>query len=468
RCGPLIDLCKGPHVPSSGVIKAFEATKVSSSYFLADAANDSLQRVYGVSFPDTKLMKEYKKRMEEAAKRDHRRVGVEQELFFFSELSPGSAFFLPNGARMYNRLVELMRSEDRKRGYQEVVSPNIFKSALWKTSGHWEHYQDDMFTFDCEGERFGLKPMNCPGHCVLFGHRIRTFKEMPLRMAEFGVLHRNELSGTLSGLTRVRRFAQDDAHIFCRPDQLQAEVLGCLDLMRFVYELFGLEFALELSTRPKKFMGEIEVWDRAEAELKTALDSFVGPSKWKLNPGDGAFYGPKIDIHVRDALGRNFQCATVQVDFQLPIKFDLHYQADNGEMVRPVIVHRAILGSLERFMGIIVEHLGGRWPLWLSPRQIAVLTVMNVPELNEYAEKVRARFHEEGFDIDLDAGGDKINKKVRNAEVRHYNYIFVIGRSEVANGTVNVRSGVSNEVLGEVPLEQQLSAMLDMVRRRAI
>lgn len=328
RCGPLIDLCRGPHVPHTGRVKAFEVMKNSASYFLGDAKNDSLQRIYGVSFPDKKALDEHRHMLEEAAKRDHRKIGQEQELFFFHEKSPGSCFFLPHGMIIFNALQAFLRNEYWVRGYQEVGSPNMFSSSLWKQSGHWQHYKDDMFTFEADKEQWGLKPMNCPGHCLLFGHRERSYRELPMRIADFGVLHRNEASGALTGLTRVRRFQQDDTHIFCTEAQVEEEILALFDFLRTVYGKFGFTFIMKLSTRPEKALGDVATWDRAEDQLKKALDDFVskGGSQWELNPGDGAFYGPKIDITIKDALNREFQCATIQLDFQLPQQFNLEYR----------------------------------------------------------------------------------------------------------------------------------------------
>lgn len=323
RCGPLIDLCRGPHIRHTGKVKAIKVTKNSSTYWEGNANAESLQRVYGISFTDTKQLKEWEKFQEEAAKRDHRKIGREQELFFFHEMSPGSCFFQPRGAHIYNTLVEFIRSEYRKRGFQEVVTPNMYNCKLWQTSGHWQHYADNMFSFDIEKETFALKPMNCPGHCMIFDVRCRSWRELPLRMADFGVLHRNELSGALTGLTRVRRFQQDDAHIFCTNEQIGDEVLGALEFLKHVYGVFGFTFDLCLSTRPEKYLGDLAVWDQAEKDLASSLDGFG--AKWTINPGDGAFYGPKIDITIRDALRRSHQCATIQLDFQLPIRFNLNY-----------------------------------------------------------------------------------------------------------------------------------------------
>eukprot|EP00357_Protocruzia_adherens_P032033 CAMPEP_0115010416 /NCGR_PEP_ID=MMETSP0216-20121206/23305_1 /TAXON_ID=223996 /ORGANISM="Protocruzia adherens, Strain Boccale" /LENGTH=602 /DNA_ID=CAMNT_0002378631 /DNA_START=38 /DNA_END=1842 /DNA_ORIENTATION=- len=324
RCGNLIDLCTGPHIPHTGKVKAMECTKNSSTQWLAKEGNDQLQRVYGISFPTKKELTEWKHFQEEAAKRDHRNVGKQQNLFMFHQWSPGSAFFMPQGAHVYNKLMDLIRKEYAVRGYTEVVSPNMYNCDLWKCSGHYQHYKDDMFIIDVDEQEFGLKPMNCPGHCLMFDNTIRSYKELPIRYADFGVLHRNEISGALSGLTRVRRFQQDDAHIFCTQDQIMQEVLGCLDFLAYIYGLFGFDFELALSTRPEKALGDVELWNVAEEQLAKALDAFGKP--WKVNPGDGAFYGPKIDIKLFDALRRQHQCGTVQLDFQLPIRFNLQYR----------------------------------------------------------------------------------------------------------------------------------------------
>uniref|UniRef100_A0A8C7CPM7 threonine--tRNA ligase n=1 Tax=Oncorhynchus kisutch TaxID=8019 RepID=A0A8C7CPM7_ONCKI len=422
RCGPLIDLCRGPHVRHTGKIKALKIHKNSSTYWEGKADMETLQRIYGISFPDPKMLKEWERFQEEAKNRDHRKLGREQDLFFFHDLSPGSCFFLPKGSYIYNSLVDFIRSEYRKRGFQEVVTPNIYNSKLWQTSGHWQHYSDNMFSFEVEKEVFALKPMNCPGHCLMFDHRPRSWRELPLRMADFGVLHRNELSGALTGLTRVRRFQQDDAHIFCTMDQIEEEIKGCLDFLRTVYDCFGFSFKLNLSTRPEKFLGEPAVWDQAEKQLENSLNEFG--EKWVLNPGDGAFYGPKIDIQIKDAIGRYHQCATIQLDFQLPIRFNLTFVSHDGDdKQRPVIIHRAILGSVERMIAILTENYGGKWPLWLSPRQVMVVPVG--PTLDDYAQKIRDDFHRGGLmtDVDCDASCT-LNKKIRNAQLAQYNFIL--------------------------------------------
>ncbi|KAF2838487.1 threonyl-tRNA synthetase [Patellaria atrata CBS 101060] len=511
RCGPLIDLCRGPHVPHTGRIKAFQIMKNSASYFLGDSNNDSLQRIYGVSFPDKKMMEEHKKYLEEAAKRDHRKIGKEQELFFFHEWSPGSCFMLPHGMIIYNTLMAFLRSEYWKRGYQEVQSPNMYNSELWKRSGHWQHYQEDMFTFEVEKAKWALKPMNCPGHCLMFRHRDRSYKELPLRMADFGVLHRNEASGALTGLTRVRRFQQDDCHIFCEESQIKQEMNGLFDFLRTVYGKFGFTFKMKLSTRPEKFLGDVETWDKAEATLAAALDDFTaqGGSKWELNPGDGAFYGPKIDITISDALKREFQCATIQLDFMLPRRFSLEYvtselaakpketatpkakapeekAAEQAQeplkdaskdvekeltpgCARPVMIHRAIYGSFERFIAILTEHFAGKWPFWLSPRQILIVPV--AAACNDYVVEVQSKLRGEGFHADIDISGNTMNYKIRAAQLHQYNFIFVLGAQERDSSSVNIRNrdDQATQAKGElIPLDEAIQKLKVLRDLRAV
>lgn len=484
RNGPLIDLCRGPHVPDTGRIEAFSILKNSASYFLGSQENDSLQRLYGISFPDKKRMAEHKKFLEEAAKRDHRRLGQEQELFFFHPLSPGSAFWLPHGARIYNTLQSYVRDQYWKRGYEEVHTPNMYNADLWKQSGHWDYYKDDMFIIDVDKTKFALKPMNCPGHCLMFGHRERSHRELPIRYADFGVLHRNEASGALSGLTRVRRFQQDDAHIFCREDQIKAEMDDLFDFLKEMYGLLGFTFKLKLSTRPDKFLGEIETWDRAETMLKESLDEMSAKTGgvWELNEGDGAFYGPKIDVKVLDSLRREWQVATFQLDFMNPQSFNLEYVVGEAPVAkkeqevkpetskpkaeeatkeaegdkakggysreknmrpltagcaRPVMIHRAMAGSIERFTGILCEHFGGKWPFWVSPRQIMVIPVGK--GFFDYAEEVRSIFHGQRMFVDVDTSGNTLQKKIRSAQLAQYNFVFVVGDEEMRGRQVNVR-----------------------------
>jgi len=475
RCGPFVDLCKGPHLPTTGRVKAVAVTKTSSSLWLGKQGNDELQRVYGITFEDKKDLASWKKLQEEAAKRDHRTIGVQQELYFFDELSPGSCFFLPHGCRIYNRLMDIIRQQYFQRGYNEVVTPNMYNLKLWETSGHAAKYKENMFCFPIEGQEFGLKPMNCPGHCLMFKHRNRSYRELPMRLADFGVLHRNELSGALTGLTRVRRFQQDDAHIFCMVSQIKQEVAGVLDMISTVYDYFGMTFALKLSTRPESALGDREIWDKAEALMTEALNEFKEKTghAWTLNPGDGAFYGPKIDVQVFDALKRPHQCATVQLDFVQPMRFDLKYQAGGpgadgdgeakakGDAIyeRPVMVHRAVLGSVERMIAILCEHYAGKWPFFLSPRQAMIVPVSKAYE--PYACQVQTKLHAAGHFVDVDLSHRTLPRMVRDAQMAQYNYILVVGKEEEEGGSVSVRprgadpSGHSKKTIDEMLAEMQ-------------
>ncbi|XP_074210211.1 threonine--tRNA ligase 2, cytoplasmic isoform X1 [Camelus bactrianus] len=465
RCGPLIDLCKGPHIRHTGKIKAIKIFKHSSTYWEGNPAMEALQRVYGISFPDNKMMTAWETLQEEARNRDHRNIGKEQELFFFHDLSPGSCFFLPKGAFIYNTLMEFIREEYHQRNFTEVLSPNIYNSKLWEASGHWQHYIENMFTFGIEKDTFALKPINCPGHCLMFAHRPRSWREMPIRYADFGVLHRNELSGTLSGLTHVRRFQQDDAHIFCTVEQIEEEIKGCLQFLQSIYSTFGFSFQLTLSTRPENFLGEVEIWDEAEKQLQNSLMEFGKP--WKMNPGDGAFYGPKIDVKIKDAIGRSHQCATIQLDFQLPKRFNLTYVSKDGhDKKNPVIIHRAILGSLERMIAILSENYGGKWPFWLSPRQVMVIPVG--PTCENYALQVSSEFFAEGFmaDVDLDHSCT-LDKKIRNAQLAQYNFILVVGEKEKANNAVNVRTR-DNKIHGEISVASAMDRLKNLKTSRTL
>lgn len=488
-CGTLIDLCTGPHVPSSGVIDSYKTAKNSGSYWLGRQDLDSLQRVYGVSFTTSKELKEYEKAMEEAEKRDHRVIGRQNELFFFNNISPGSCFYFPDGTYVYNKLINFMREELKCRGYQETIAPNIFNLRLWKTSGHYKNYKEHMFILQVEKQGFGMKPMNCPGACIIYQEKLRSYKEFPIRFSEFGVLHRNEFSGSLAGLFRVRRFVQDDAHIFARIDQIEQEVMGCLDLAIYIYAtVFKMDYELVFATRPAKYLGKIEDWDKAEAALKKVLEKLGAP--WRLNPGDGAFYGPKIDIMLKDALGRGHQIGTVQLDFQLPVRFNLQYRTeevvsehkeakeevkhekgkevfppdefDSEQFVweeqdlkpgfaRPVMVHRAILGSIERFIGTLVEDCMAKFPFWVSPRQVCIVPISE--KHIEFAEKVEFRLQYEGFTAKLDRSDATLNKKIRNAQLEYYNYIIVIGENEITSEMVDVRT-LKNERLGKIKIDQ--------------
>ncbi|KAM9353102.1 threonine--tRNA ligase 1, cytoplasmic isoform 2-T2 [Symphorus nematophorus] len=450
RCGDSLGVCSGPLLPHTGFLKVFRMLQTESS---------GLMRLLGAAFPGEKEKQEWEREQEEARRRDHRRIGTDQELFFFNDVSPGSCFFLPKGAHIYNTLTDFIKSEYRRRGFTEVVTPTLYSIALWERSGHWEHYSDNMFTVTSEGSQtYALKPMNCPAHCLMFEQRVRSWRELPLRWADFGALHRNELSGALGGLTRVRRFCQDDAHIFCTPEQLEEEIVACLDFVRTVYQVFGFSFHCLLSTRPTPCLGEPEQWDNAEQQLERSLQQFG--ERWELNPGDGAFYGPKIDIQIKDAIGRQHQCATIQLDFQLPIRFDLQYVGRDGQLHRPVMIHRAVLGSLERMFAILTENFGGKWPLWLSPVQVMVIPVGGNSE--SYGKQVVRQFREAGFMADLnDDQGATLNKKIRSAQLAQYNYIFVVGDKESESGTVNVRSRGGKQ-LGRRPTEEVLTSLTQL------
>ncbi|KAM6910660.1 threonine--tRNA ligase 1, cytoplasmic isoform 2-T2 [Xenentodon cancila] len=459
RCGDSIAVCSGPLLPHTGLLQGFKMLQLSTVTVANPTECSQLTRLAGVAFPGEKDREQWEREQEEARRRDHRRIGTDQELFFFNEVSPGSCFFLPKGAHIYNTLTDFIKSEYRRRGFTEVVTPTLYSTALWERSGHWEHYSENMFTVKTEGSQtYALKPMNCPAHCLMFEQRIRSWRELPLRWADFGALHRNELSGALGGLTRVRRFCQDDAHIFCTPKQLEAEILACLDFVRSVYHVFGFSFHCLLSTRPTPCLGEPEQWDNAEQQLERSLQQFG--ERWELNPGDGAFYGPKIDILIKDAIGRQHQCATIQLDFQLPVRFDLQYVGQDGQMHRPVMIHRAVLGSLERMIAILAENFGGKWPLWLSPAQIMVIPVGGDSEA--YGRQVVQRFFEAGFMIGLnDDQGATLNKKIRSAQLAQYNYIFVVGDKECESGTVSVRSRGGKQ-LGRRPTEEVLGSLTQL------
>lgn len=430
--GSFYDMCLGPHISSTGLVSAFKLLKTSSVYFLNDASNSSLQRIYGISFPSKALLRAHLDKLEKAKEMDHRKIGKDMDLFFFHKYSAGSCFWLPEGAHIYNKLVEFLRGEYRKRGFSEVITPNIFSTDLWKESGHYQNYKDNIYMV--EKEDFALKPMNCPGHCLMFRCMDRSFRELPIRLADFGVLHRNEVSGALSGLTRVRRFQQDDAHIFCTRDQVQSEIGKCLEFLDYVYGILKFRYELLLSTRPELFLGEIQDWNEAEEALKNAITE-TGHS-FKLNEGDGAFYGPKIDIILYDALGRRCQCATIQLDFQLPQRFNLKYTSCDGSLKTPVIIHRAILGSIERMIAILLESFGKRLPFWLTPRQIAIIPIS--PCADEYTHLVKKRLGDFQVRI-VDEKGLTLNKRIRNAVTAGYRLVCVVGKREEERQEVNVR-----------------------------
>jgi threonyl-tRNA synthetase len=422
--GDFTDLCRGPHLQNSGPIKAFKLTSVAGAYWRGDERNTQLTRIYGTAFYTQADLDAHLARLEEARKRDHRRLGRELELFSFSELSPGAAFWHPRGMVIWNVLEDLRRRENVRRGYVEIRTPQLYEKALWETSGHWQKFRDDMFTLEIEERDFGLKPMNCPGHCALYAQTAHSYRELPLRLAEAGNLHRNEKSGVLHGLLRVRHFVQDDAHVFCTPEQVHEELLGCLDYAFYVYDLFGLDMHVELSTRPENRLGTDDEWDVAEGELETALRA--RGLEYAVNAGDGSFYGPKIDLHMMDSLGRSWQLGTVQLDLQMPKRFGLAYAgSDNTEHV-PAMIHRALLGSFERFIGILLEHTGGELPFWLAPVQVRVLAVGEAHR--DSAHKLAARLAP--FRAEVDESDETVGKKIRKAELEKIPFVVVYGDKE--------------------------------------
>lgn len=452
--GDFTDLCRGPHLQDSSPIKAFKLTSLAGAYWRGDEHNTQLTRIYGTAFYAQDDLEAHLERLEQARARDHRRLGPQLDLFHFSEISPGAPFWHPKGMAIWNVLEDLRRSENAARGYVEVRTPQIYDKELWLTSGHWQKYREHMFTFESEEREFGLKPMNCPGHCALYAHGAWSYRDLPLRMAEAGNLHRNELSGALHGLLRARMFAQDDAHLFCTPEQVEDEVLGCLEFGYAIYDRLGLEITVELSTRPENKLGSDEEWDRAEAALAQALER--KGIAYTVNAGDGAFYGPKIDLHMLDSLARSWQIGTVQLDFQLPQRFGLRYQgADNAEHA-PVMIHRALIGSFERFIGILLEHFGGAFPLWLAPVQVRVLPVGEAHRAA--AGALAGRLRGEGYRVELDEREETLGKRIRDSEIEKVPVVVVFGERE-SEAALAVRTrGEGQSTLSLVELLARLAA----------
>lgn len=434
--GEFFDLCRGPHLPSTGMVKAFKLTKVSGAYWRGNSDNQMLQRVYGVAFRSQKQLNEYVMFLEEAAKRDHRKLGNELELFMFSDEAPGMPFYLAKGQMVKNQLKQFLRSVQEKHHYEEVRTPFMMNQQLWEKSGHWDHYKDNMYFSEVDNARFALKPMNCPGHMLIFKNKLHSYRDLPIRMGEFGQVHRHEFSGALNGLLRVRTFCQDDAHIFVTPEQIESEIKSVIELVDYIYKTFGFEYSIELSTRPEDSMGEDSLWELAESSLENVLKSLN--FNYKVNEGDGAFYGPKIDFHIKDALKRSHQCATIQLDFQLPEKFDLNYINEKNEKQRPVVIHRAIFGSLDRFFGILIEHFGGVFPTWLAPVQVKVIPV-SLKVHQEYAQEIKEALGKKGIRVELDTREQKLGYKIREAQVAKVPYILVLGDKEMESNSVNVR-----------------------------
>ncbi len=430
------DLCRGPHVPHTGFVKAFKLMKVSGAYWRADQSRAQLQRIYGTAYFNKKELKAYLAFLEEAKKRNHRKIGEAQELFSFHDEAPGMPFFHPKGMVMWNLMLDFWREEHRRAGYVETKTPILLQRRLWEQSGHWENYRENMYTSEVDEIEYAIKPMNCPGGMLLYKNRPHSYRELPLRAAEVGLVHRHELSGVLSGLFRVRAFHQDDAHIFMTPDQIEAEILGALKLVERIYGVFGLGFHLELSTRPEKSIGTDEQWELATNGLRAALEAYG--KEYQLNEGDGAFYGPKIDLHIKDALGRTWQCGTIQLDMSLPERFDLTYVDRDNQRRRPIMIHRTVLGSLERFFGILIEHFAGKYPIWLAPVQAVVLPIND--ELAPYAGGVRDDLLQAGLRAELDDRAESLNKKIREAQLNQIPLILTIGAKEKESGALAVRT----------------------------
>jgi len=436
--GDFTDLCRGGHCERTGQIKAHKLLSIAGAYWRGDSKNKMLQRIYGTAFFQKKELDAHLAHLEEAKKRDHRKVGKELGLIAFHPWAPGATFWMPRGATLYQALSDFMRRTLLDgAGYLEVKTPMLFNQKLWETSGHWQHYAEDMFRVTTEDQQFGLKPMNCPGHMLMYGMELHSYRDLPIRFHDQGVLHRNEASGVLGGLTRVRQFQQDDGHIFLRPDQIEGELTALLGLVGKVYGVFGLSYEMNLSTRnPEKFMGDIAVWDEAERSLKSALEK--NNIAYKIEPGDAAFYGPKIDIKVTDAIGRKWQCATIQLDYQLPERFDLNYIGQDGHKHRPVVVHRAIFGSFERFIALLIEHYAGAFPVWLAPVQVRAIVITD--KQDAFAREVEALLKSRGIRVDLDLANEKLGAKIRRAQTEKIPYMLVLGDKEVAARTVSART----------------------------
>ncbi len=461
RQGEFVDLCRGPHVPSTGRLGHFRLLNLAGAYWRGDARRDQLTRIYGTAFPTQEALEEYVRMLEEAARRDHRRIGRELGLFLWVDEGPGFPFFLPNGVIVRNALVEFSRAEQRRRGYQEVMTPLILRDTLWRRSGHYEHYRENMYFTEIEGESFAIKPMNCPGAYLIYSSDVRSYRDLPLRLMEFGLVHRHELSGVLNGLKRVRAFTQDDAHIFVRPDQIADEVMAVLELIEHMYGAFGFPYRIELSTRPENAMGSEELWERATQALREALDKSGRP--YQVNEGEGAFYGPKIDFHVRDSLGRSWQCGTVQLDLMAAERFDLTYVGADGQRHRPVVIHRALFGSLERFIAVLVEHYAGALPVWLSPVQLRLIPVAD--RHRERAEAVAAELRQAGLRVEVDGRDEKVGYKIRDAQLKKIPYMAVVGDREVASGQLSVRHRSEGE-LGAMSVESVKQRLLQEIQAR--
>jgi len=449
--GDFIDLCAGPHIPSTSLIKGFKITKISGAYWKGDSKNEQLQRIYGISFPTEKELEEYLKRIEEAEKKDHRKIGIQLDLFSIHEEGPGFPFFHPNGMIIYNKLMEYMRKINDNYGYKEIRTPIILSSKLWRQSGHWDHYKENMYFTEIDGEEYAVKPMSCPGAILVYKTRARSYRELPMRLSEFGLVHRHELSGVISGLTRVRAFVQDDAHVFATPEQIEGEIKSIIKMVDQVKNDLGFkDMKIFLSTMPENHVGEKETWEMAESKLKKALDD--SKMQYTINEGDGAFYGPKIDFRINDALGREWQTATIQLDFQMPARFEMTYEGSDGKQHTPVMIHKAIFGSMERLMAILIETTGGDFPTWLAPVQAIILPITE--NQNERAFKIKEKLKK--FRVEVNDKNEKLEAKIRDAQMRKIKYIIVIGKKEVESNTLSVREKNQTTVFSLEDFEKKL------------
>ncbi|WP_148465379.1 threonine--tRNA ligase [Peptoniphilus harei] len=463
KIGDFLDLCKGPHLLSTKKIKAIKLLSIAGAYWRGDSNNKMLQRLYGIAFEKQSQLEEYITRREEAEKRDHRKLGKELDLFSMHEEGPGFPFFHPNGMILRNNLLNWWRGVLEENGYGEILTPIILNEALWHRSGHWDHYKDNMYFTKIDDGDYAVKPMNCPGSILVYNSNNHSYRDLPIRLAEYGIVHRHELSGALHGLFRVRTFTQDDAHVYCLFSQVKDEVFKMIDLADYLYSTFGFKYSIELSTRPDDYMGELDAWNLAEESLKEALEEKNLP--YTINEGDGAFYGPKIDFHLEDAIGRTWQCGTIQLDFQLPENFDLTYVDENGERQRPVMLHRALLGSVERFMGILIEHFAGKFPLWLSPVQVEVIPVSD--KFKDFAQSIADKLHAAGLRVHLDGRAEKVGYKIREAQVKKINYMLVIGEKEETSGKLSVRKRNGEEVQ-DVDVDEFIASLKEEIKNKTI
>lgn len=461
--GEFVDLCAGPHLPTTKPVKAFKLLSVAGAYWRGDEKNKMLQRIYGTSFPKQKMLEEYIHRMEEAKKRDHRKIGKELDLFSIQEEGPGFPFFHPKGMVIRNILEDFWRKAHVKRGYEEIKTPIILNEQLWHTSGHWDHYKNNMYFTEIDETDFAVKPMNCPGAMLVYDRKMFSYRDFPIRMCELGLVHRHELSGALHGLMRVRCFTQDDAHIFMLPEQIKDEIKGVIDFVDYVYNIFGFKYHIELSTRPEDSMGTDEEWELAINGLKEALEE--KELKYKINEGDGAFYGPKIDFHLEDCIGRTWQCGTIQLDFQMPQRFNLTYVGRDGEKHTPVMLHRVIFGSIERFIGILIEHFAGKFPVWLAPVQVKILPIAD--KFLNYAEKITEMLQDLNIRVELDDRNEKIGYKIREAQLEKVPYMIIVGEKEMETNTISVRSRDKGE-LGSQDFQTFIAGVQEEIHSRAL